>query len=63
MIPEKKVVSALKEKNTQVNKSGKKTATAASLDNIITSAVESVKVKSGRGLTNEGTSVSYDEER
>jgi hypothetical protein len=59
----KEVAPVLKEKNIRANKSGKKTSTAASLSNIITSAVESVKAKSGRGLANEGTSVSYDEER
>ena len=39
-----------------------KTTTAAEIDNIITSAVESVKARSGRGLANEGTNVDYNEE-
>ena len=44
-------------------KKGTKSATAASVDNIITPATAKVKAKSGRGLANEGTAVSYDEER
>ena len=41
----------------------KKGSTAASINNIITSAAGNVKAKSGRGLTNEGTNVDYNEER
>lgn len=44
-------------------KKNKKSGTSASLDNIITPSVGNVKAKSGRGLANEGTAVSYDEER
>ncbi len=41
-----------------VNKFKKdQTTTAAAIDNIITGAVESVKAKSGTGLSNEGTNV------
>ncbi len=43
-------------------KKGKPTS-AATLDNIITGAVEHVKAKSGKGLPNEGTNVDYNEER
>ena len=39
------------------------TTSVAAIDNIITSAVESVKPKSGSGFTDEGTVVFYDEER
>lgn len=47
-----------------VNKFKKgETTTAAAIDNIITSAVESVKSRPGSGLTDEGTAVVYDEER
>lgn len=35
----------------------------APIDNTIESAVNKTKAKSGRGLSNEGTIVSYDEER
>lgn len=33
------------------------------ISNIVTTAMEKAKPKSGKGLTNEGTIVSYDEER
>ena len=62
-----KIPPVLKEKNgghgsDPVNKFKKNKITAAAVDNIITGAVENVKAKSGRGLANEGTAVSYDEE-
>jgi len=41
----------------------KKNAGNGTDSNIITGAVENVKAKSGRGLTNEGTNVDYNEER
>ena len=44
-------------------KKGSKGATISSVDNIITSAVESVKAKSGKGLSNEGSTVDYNEEQ
>lgn len=44
-------------------KKSTKGATAASVDNIITSATGNVKARSGSGLADEGTEVSYDEER
>ncbi len=44
-------------------KKGSKGATAASVNNIITSAVDNVKANSGKGLANEGTEVDYTEER
>jgi|GEM_PF-1358545 len=40
-----------------------KTTTAATLDNIITGAVENVKPRSGSGFANEGTVPIYEEER
>lgn len=44
-------------------KKGSKGATVAAVDNIITSATGNVKARSGSGLADEGTAVSYDEER
>ncbi len=44
-------------------KKGSKGATVASVDKIITSAVESVKAKAGKGLANEGSTADYNEER
>ena len=44
-------------------KKGSKGASIASLSNIITSAVGSVKAKTGSGLANEGTDLDYSEER
>lgn len=44
-------------------KKGSKGATLASVNNIIGSAVDGVKAKSGRGLANEGTDLDYNEER
>ena len=44
-------------------KKGSKGATAESVDNIITPATGKVKPRSGSGLADEGTAVSYDEER
>lgn len=44
-------------------KKGSKGATAESVDNIITPATGNVKARSGSGLADEGTAVSYDEER
>ena len=41
----------------------KKGITGASPGNVITSAVENVKAKSGRGLANEGTDLDYNEQR
>ena len=41
----------------------KKSGTAASLSNIITSAVGKTIARTGSGLANEGTGVSYEEER
>lgn len=66
---EKKVLPVSKEKKTgpgsnPVNKFKKgKASTAAELDNIITGAVENVKPRTGKGFSNEGTVVFYDEER
>jgi hypothetical protein len=44
-------------------KKGSKGATVASVDKIITSPVESVKAKTGKGLANEGSTADYNEER
>jgi hypothetical protein len=44
-------------------KKGQKKSTFNSLENIINSPVTSTIARTGSGLTNEGTSVSYDEER
>lgn len=57
-----------KEKVTGTNpknmfKKGSKGASAASINHIITSAVDSVKANTGSGLANEGTDVDYTEER
>jgi hypothetical protein len=41
----------------------KKGTTDAFVGNVITGTVGNVKAKSGRGLTNEGTNVDYNEER
>jgi len=41
----------------------KKSTTGASPGDVINSAVENVKAKSGRGLANEGTLPDYNEER
>ena len=43
-------------------KKGKNTS-AATLDNIITGAVDNVKARSGSGFSNEGTVPGYEEER
>ena len=44
-------------------KSVKKKSTFASLENIINSPVTKNMARTGSGLTNEGTAVSYEEER
>lgn len=41
----------------------KKGGKAASADNIVVSAVGKTKARAGSGLANEGTTVSYEEER
>lgn len=41
----------------------KKVTSAAALDSIIKPATGAAKAKAGRGLTNEGTNVDYNEER
>ena len=41
----------------------KKTSTSASLNNAMRSAVGKTIARTGSGLANEGTSVSYEEER
>lgn len=50
-----------KEKITQDSK--QKHTTSASINNIITRPAEKVKPRPGAGLANEGTVVSYDEDR
>ena len=69
MKKEKEVLPVAKVKKTgpgsdPVNKFKKgKPATAAAIDNIVKGAVENVKSRPCRGLTDEGTVVFYDEER
>ena len=58
---EKNKVAGTNPKNKFVK--GSTGATVASLNNIISSAVDSVKAKSGRGLANEGTDLDYTGER
>ena len=57
---------------TQVKKTGpgsnpenkfKSTETSKNLDSLISSPVNKTKARTGSGLANEGTAVSYDEER
>jgi hypothetical protein len=43
-------------------KKGSKGITLATLNNITTGAVESVKARSGGGLANKGTNIEYSEE-
>ena len=67
MKKEQKILPVTKEdktgsKNNAVNKI-KKTSTPASVDNVITSVVRKTIARTGSGLANEGTSVSYEEER
>ncbi len=49
--------------NQQADKTKKKGISAATLDVITKPATGAAKAKAGRGLTNEGTNVVYDEER
>ena len=69
MKKEKEVLPVTKGKKTgpgsdPVNKFKKgQHTTAASIDNIISSAVENVKSRPGSGASDEGTMTSYDEER
>ncbi len=44
-------------------KKGQKKSTFNSLENVINSAVTSTIARTGSGLANEGTAVSYEEER
>ena len=41
----------------------KSTGTSKNLDNVISSPVDKTKARTGSGLANEGTAVSYEEER
>lgn len=69
MKKEKEMLPVAKDKKTgkgsnPVNKFKKgKTTSAATLENIITGAVENVKPQSGKGFTNRGTVTSYEDER
>jgi len=64
---EKKLPDAMTETNLTENKSvikkEKKRSSVAAINRAMGSAVSHVKATSGGGLANEGTSVSYDEER
>jgi len=64
VIPESKVEKETGAGSNPENKfkEGKPT-TAAALDNVITSAVDSVKPQAGKGFTDEGTVPGYEEER
>ena len=67
MKKEQKILPVTKEKKTGPGSNPenkfKKTSTAASIDNAITSAVGKTRARTGSGLANDGTSVSYEEER
>ena len=67
MKKEQKILPILKEKKKEPEsnllKKTKKTSTSTSVDNKIESAVGKTIARTGSGLANEGTSVSYEEER
>lgn len=67
MKKEQKILTALKEKKTDSKskdvKKLKKSSTSTAVDNVIESAVGKTIARTGSGLANEGTSVSYEEER
>ena len=67
MKKEQKILPVTKEKKTGLGSNPenkfKKTSTPASVDNVITSVVGKTIARTGSGLANEGTSVSYEEER
>ena len=67
MKKDQKILPVTKEKKTGPGSNPenkfKKTSTAASIDNAITSAVGKTRARTGSGLANDGTSVSYEEER
>ena len=64
IIPASKVTKKTGQGSNPENKFKKgKPATAAALDNIITSAVDKVKPQAGKGFTDEGTVPGYEEER
>ena len=67
MKKEQKILPILKEKTKEPEsnpvKKIKKTSTSTSVDNKIESGVGKTMARTGSGLANEGTSVSYEEER
>ena len=67
MKKEKKILPVSKDKKSGPGSNPenkfKKGSTVASVDNIIGSAVGKTIARTGSGLANEGTSVSYEEER
>ena len=67
MKKEQKILPILKEKTKEPEsnsvKKTKKTSTSTSVDNKIESGVGKTMARTGSGLANEGTSVSYEEER
>ena len=67
MKKEQKILPVTKEdkKGSKINSVNKikKTSTSASINDVITSAVGKTIARTGSGLANEGTSVSYEEER
>ena len=67
MKKEQKILPVTKEKKTGPGSNPenkfKKTSTPASVDNVITSVVGKTIARTGSAFANEGTSVSYEEER
>ena len=67
MKKEQKILPVLKEKTKEPEsnsvKKTKKTSPSTSVDNKIESAIGKTIARTGSGFANEGTSVSYEEER
>ena len=67
MKKEEKILVPTKEKKTGPGSNPenkfKSTGTSKNLDNVISSPISKTKARTGSGLANEGTAVSYEEER
>ena len=67
MKKEEKILVSTKEKKTGPGSNPenkfKSTGTSKNLDNVISSPIDKTKARTGSGLANEGTAVSYEEER
>ena len=67
MKKEEKILVPTKEKKTgpgsNPENTFKSTGTSKNLDNVISSPIDKTKARTGSGLANEGTAVSYEEER